>query len=163
MNEQAAYHRIARDKLIEHEVGHLAALLMLGMSAREVRVWEEPGTIHGEVTPAGAEEVRDLMKAILAGPISEGTRPPVWPLVKGVSVDEDHLVVLSEYLSLAPKEYGELVTETYYLIAEPRFAALSLVFITLFESLPSGFKGNVIDRLLGNEKIANYVEKRRAA
>ena len=115
MNDAEAHLKVARDRTVRHEVGHLAALLMFGMRATEIWVWGSAGAVRGEVDQLGRSEARDLMKVILAGPICEGKRVPSWPFLKGVSGDEDNLLRLSEYLKLTEAQYEQLVTKTYYL------------------------------------------------
>jgi hypothetical protein len=168
--ETRAWAAVARDRIVRHEVGHLAALLMFGITPTRLQVWEDPEhAIRGVVAyldtakrskvERSTDRARGFFKVILAGPICEGREPPRWPLLRGESDDEENLVTLADFLSLSEHDYDQLVAETYELVTDSKFIALETVFSAVLGDRDD-FDGDLVQRLLGNERIAAYVNSR---
>jgi hypothetical protein len=141
-NEARAREIIAREALIEHEVAHLTAALVLGRGAKEIRIVDVPeadanGIVRlaplGELTP---ERARVLGLITLVGGLAteEPGWPPRWPVLPYVQVDvpttedERQLALVVEYLELDRSDYDDLVLDAFKLQARPDFCQLSYAF-----------------------------------
>jgi HK97 family phage prohead protease len=130
---------VCRDRIGTHEAGHAAAMILAGIPIERIEVGDYEGAAIVDWSRASlGDDVdpRDLMRAILAGPLSEGRSAPAWPLVADVSEDEDDLLTLARYAGLGAEDYRRLVNEAHALVTDPEFHRLSAKLATALEAMP---------------------------
>jgi hypothetical protein len=173
-NEARARAIIAREALIEHEVAHLTAAMLLGRGAREIRIVDVPeadanGIVRlaplGDLTP---ERARVLGLITLVGGLAteEPYWPPRWPILPYVPIeaptseDERQLALVVEYLELDRSAYQALVVDAYWLIARSDFCQLAYAFSVALKER-GALNGEQIDAIFEYMKEQPPTERNR--
>lgn len=123
--ELAAWEIVHQRYTVEHESGHAAAALILGLEMSAIRVDHPSETSRGSVKVHGYKAFpREAALVILAGPLCDDTTDdPRWPLPcdEDASSDERRLKELTADLGYGEDEWNELVLGAHELIARPEF------------------------------------------
>jgi HK97 family phage prohead protease len=137
--DPAAVAAVCRRSITEHEAGHAAMAVVLGIPIERILVDDFEGTTLFDWSRASLGhdvDAEDLVRVVLAGAIAEGKAAPRWPLLPGMSRDEDALVALADYARLDRDGYRRLVNETHDLLLHPDFCTVERRLATALEHVP---------------------------
>jgi HK97 family phage prohead protease len=148
---QQALNLVMHRKLCEHEAGHAAMALTLGLDVVDARADYHEVTVEpaDPDAPAGYVDIvhdpdrpRDYALAVLAGPLCEDAPgwPPRWPILAPITDDEAQLGRLAKTLDLDEPGWNRLVRDAYEITASRQFVRLHCALSTLFE------EGRQVDR-----------------